>query len=70
MATSRYSIAFIFLLNIFFSLGIALYTAQAEAQNSPVIDSAITPVQTLSTPPTTYLITLNEITQIIVTLPE
>jgi len=49
MVTSRYHIAFIYLLSVFLSLGIALYTAQSETPSSPVIATAGAPAQAPST---------------------
>jgi hypothetical protein len=49
MVTSRYSIAFIFLLSVFLSLGIALYTTQSETPSLPVIATAVAPAQAPST---------------------
>jgi hypothetical protein len=76
MVTSRYHIAFIYLLSVFLSLGIALYTAESETPSSPVIATAGAPElggfswNTGHELVTTYWVALNEVTQIIVTLPE
>jgi hypothetical protein len=52
MVTSRYSIAFIFLLSVFLSLGIAIYTAQSETANLLMTATTAASTQASSTMPT------------------